>query len=134
MSISPLNDPPMTICPVSSPDDDKNQAKCMTESQSALNMLEVLNEAHHSNNQDILWHLQNFQVDGELPSFAQYIYERVDRVTIKEIHDSLHKCRCCKRHCNHHHIQDDNLGGRCPCKCRHYRRQLREVIDFIDSV
>lgn len=149
MSLPPLNDLPTTTSPVSTPelpDLAQKQLKYLVESRSALNRLELLNEAHHSNNQDIVWHTQNYQVgmDAELPSFAQFIYERVERETIQEIHASLHKCQCCKRHSgdplipgygwsSHQHVTSNILGTRCPCKCRHYRRQLREVIDFIGS-
>jgi len=150
MSVPSLNELSTTILPISTPellDGAKKQLKYLVESRSALNRLEFLNKAHHSNNQDILWHTNIYQVDmdTELPSFAQFIYERVERETIQEIHDSLHKCQCCKRHSgdplipgygwsSHQHLTSDNLGGRCPCKCRHYRRQLREVIDFIGSI
>jgi len=139
MSISPLNDPPMTICPVSSHD----ELESMTESRYALKRLDCLNEMHHSNNQYILCLPQNYQqdMDQELPSFGQFIYKNLNRAAIQGFHDSLAKCHCCKRHCGDEAApgyvwvtrNDCDLGARCPCNCRHYRRQLREVIDFIDS-
>ena len=134
----------------------KNQIKYRVDAWNYIKVLNRLSDKHHFNNQEILWN--NYEHNWELdilPSFAQFIYENMKEETIQKIYDSLIKCQCCQRHYGKHSHESVVMHGEplipgygwavcphgtdgdnkklrcttCQCPCRHYRRQLHDVLD-----